>query len=171
VLLEILKKHFEANMHRHHGLNWVDIEDQLKQKSENLWSLKQMEETGEEPDIVSFGSKSSEIIFYDCAVETPKGRRSLCYDRAALDARKEHKPISNAVDEAEVMGVELLTEEQYKQLQSIEHFDLKTSSWVKTPDDIRVKGGAIFVIVVMDEFSLITMVLNLIIQLEDFVVC
>lgn len=92
MLLEILKKHFEANMHRHHGLNWVDIEDQLKQKSEKLWSLKQMEETGEEPDIVSFGSKSSETIFYDCAVETPKGRRSLCYDRAALDARKNISP-------------------------------------------------------------------------------
>lgn len=92
VLLEILKKRFEANMHRHHGLNWVDIEDQLKQKSEKLWSLKQMEETGEEPDIVSFGSKSSETIFYDCAVETPKGRRSLCYDRAALDARKNISP-------------------------------------------------------------------------------
>ena len=171
VLFEILKKRFEANMHRHHGFNWVDIEEQLKQQPEKLWSLNQMEETGGEPDIISFDSKLSEIIFYDCAVETPKGRRSLCYDRAALDARKEHKPISNAVDEAEVMGVELLTEEQYKQLQSIEHFDLKTSSWVKTPDDIRVKGGAIFVIVVMDEFSLITMVLNLIIQLEDFVVC
>lgn len=171
VLLGILKKRFEANMHRHHGLNWVDIEEQLKQQPEKLWSLNQMEETGGEPDIISFDSKLSEIIFYDCAVETPKGRRSLCYDRAALDARKEHKPISNAVDEAEVMGVELLTEEQYKQLQSIEHFDLKTSSWVKTLDDIRVKGGAIFVIVVMDEFSLITMVLNLIIQLEDFVVC
>lgn len=92
MLLEILKKHFEANMHRHHGLNWVDIEDQLKQKSENLWSLKQMEETCEEPDIVSFGSKSSETIFYDCAVETPKGRRRLCYDRAALDARKNISP-------------------------------------------------------------------------------
>lgn len=92
VLLEILKKRFEANMHRHHGLNWVDIEDQLKQKSEKLWSLKQMKETGEEPDIVSFGSKSSETIFYDCAVETPKGRRSLCYDRAALDARKNISP-------------------------------------------------------------------------------
>ena len=92
VLLEILKKRFEANMHRHHGLNWVDIEDQLKQKSEKLWSLKQMEETGEKPDIMSFGSKSSETIFYDCAVETPKGRRSLCYDRAALDARKNISP-------------------------------------------------------------------------------
>ncbi len=171
LLLEKLKIRFENNMDRHLNLSWYQLEERLKQVPDKLWSLHQMEETGGEPDIISFDSKLSEIIFYDCAVETPKGRRSLCYDRAALDARKEHKPISNAVDEAEVMGVELLTEEQYKQLQSIEHFDLKTSSWVKTPDDIRVKGGAIFVIVVMDEFSLITMVLNLIIQLEDFVVC
>lgn len=144
VLLEILKKRFEANMHRHHGLNWVDIEDQLKQKPEKLWVLNQMEETGGEPDIVSFDSKSSEIVFYDCAVETPKGRRSLCYDRAALDARKEHKPENNAVEVAEAIGIELLTEEQYRQLQSIEHFDLKTSSWVQTPVDIRKLGGAIF---------------------------
>nr|WP_314369853.1 DUF4256 domain-containing protein [uncultured Acinetobacter sp.] len=144
MLFEILKKRFEENMHRHQALNWVDIEDQLKQKPEKLWSLNQMEETGGEPDIVSFNSKSSEIIFYDCAVETPKGRRSLCYDRAALDARKEHKPENNALEVAEAMGIELLTEEQYKQLQSVEHFDLKTSSWVKTPGDVRKLGGAIF---------------------------
>lgn len=144
MLFEILKKRFEENMHRHQALNWVDIEDQLKQKPEKLWSLNQMEETGGEPDIVSFNSKSSEIIFYDCAVETPKGRRSLCYDRAALDARKEHKPENNALEVAEAMGIELLTEEQYKQLQSVEHFDLKTSSWVKTPEDVRKLGGAIF---------------------------
>ena len=171
LLLEKLKIRFENNMDRHLNLSWYQVEERLKQVPDKLWSLHQMEETGGEPDIVSIYSDSSEIIFYDCSLESPKGRRSLCYDREALNSRKEHKPISNAVDEAEVMGVELLTEEQYKQLQSIEHFDLKTSSWVKTPDDIRVKGGAIFVIVVMDEFSLITMVLNLIIQLEDFVVC
>ncbi|ENX36760.1 hypothetical protein F889_00010 [Acinetobacter colistiniresistens] len=143
-LLDGLKKRFEKNMHRHKGLNWADIEDRLQQQPEKLWSLNQMEETGGEPDVVSFDSKSSEIIFYDCAVETPKGRRSLCYDRAALDARKEHKPENNAVEVAEVLGVELLTEEQYKQLQSVEHFDLKTSSWVKTPEDVRKLGGAIF---------------------------
>ncbi|MCH7303588.1 DUF4256 domain-containing protein [Acinetobacter sp. NIPH1876] len=144
VLFEILKKRFEANMHRHQGLSWVDIEEQLKQQPEKLWVLNQMEETGGEPDIVSLDSEPSEIIFYDCAVETPKGRRSLCYDRAALDARKEHKPENNAVDVAEAMGIELLTEEQYRQLQSIEHFDLKTSSWVRTPEDVRKLGGAIF---------------------------
>ncbi|MCH7378883.1 MULTISPECIES: DUF4256 domain-containing protein [Acinetobacter] len=144
VLFEILKKRFEANMHRHHEVNWGDIEEQLKQQPEKLWVLNQMEETGGEPDIVSLDSEPSEIIFYDCAVETPKGRRSLCYDRAALDARKEHKPENNAVDVAEAMGIELLTEEQYRQLQSIEHFDLKTSSWVRTPEDVRKLGGAIF---------------------------
>lgn len=144
VLFEILKKRFETNMHRHQGVNWVDIEDKLKQKPEKLWVLNQMEETGGEPDIVSLDSEPSEIIFYDCAVETPKGRRSLCYDRAALDARKEHKPENNAVDVAEAMGIELLAEEQYKQLQLVEHFDLKTSSWVKTPEDVRALGGAIF---------------------------
>ncbi|USA53135.1 DUF4256 domain-containing protein [Acinetobacter sp. C32I] len=144
VLFEILKKRFEANMHRHQGLNWVDIEEQLKQFPEKLWVLNQMEETGGEPDIIVLDVKSSEMIFYDCAVETPKGRRSLCYDRAALDARKEHKPENNAVDVAEAIGIEMLTEEQYRQLQSVEHFDLKTSSWVKTPEDVRKLGGAIF---------------------------
>lgn len=144
VLFEILKKRFEANMHRHQGLSWPDIEEQLKQQPEKLWVLNQMEETGGEPDMVSFDSKSSEIVFYDCAVETPKGRRSLCYDRAALDARKEHKPENNAVDVAEAIGIEMLTEEQYRQLQSVEHFDLKTSSWVKTPEDVRKLDGAIF---------------------------
>ena len=126
-LLDGLKKRFQKNMHRHKDLNWADIEDRLQQQPEKLWSLNQMEDTGGEPDVVSFDSKSSEIAFYDCAVETPKGRRSLCYDRAALDARKEHKPENNAVEVAEVIGIELLTEEQYKQLQSVEHFDLKTS--------------------------------------------
>ncbi|MCH7387147.1 DUF4256 domain-containing protein [Acinetobacter modestus] len=144
VLLDILKKRFEKSMHRHKGLNWADIEDRLQQQPEKLWSLNQMEETGGEPDVVSFDGKASEIVFYDCAVETPKGRRSLCYDRAALDARKEYKPENNAIEVAEAMGIALLTEEQYKQLQSIEHFDLKTSSWVKTPEDVRKLGGAIF---------------------------
>ena len=144
VLLDLLNKRFEKNMHRHKGLNWADIEDRLQQQPEKLWSLNQMEETGGEPDMVSLDSESSETIFYDCAAETPKGRRSLCYDRAALDARKEHKPENNAIEVAEAMGIELLTEEQYRQLQSVEHFDLKTSSWVKTPEDVRKLGGAIF---------------------------
>ncbi len=143
-LLDILKQRFEQNMHRHKDLNWADIEDRLQQQPEKLWSLHQMEETGGEPDIIVLDAKSQEIFFYDCTVETPKGRRSLCYDRAALDARKEHKPANNAVDVAEAMGIELLTEEQYKQLQLFGHFDLKTSSWVKTPEDVRALGGAIF---------------------------
>ncbi|WP_109439815.1 DUF4256 domain-containing protein [Acinetobacter haemolyticus] len=143
-LLDILKQRFEQNMHRHKNLSWSDIEDRLEQQPEKLWSLHQMEETGGEPDIILLDAKSSEIIFYDCSVESPKGRRSLCYDKAALDARKEHKPENNAVDVAEAMGIELLTEEQYKQLQAVEHFDLKTSSWVKTPVDVRALGGAIF---------------------------
>lgn len=143
-LLEILKMRFEKNMHRHKDLNWSDIEDRLQQKPEKLFSLNQMEDTGGEPDVVSLDSKSSEIIFYDCVVETPKGRRSLCYDRAALDARKEHKPENNAVEVAEAIGIELLTEEEYRQLQFVEHFDLKTSSWVKTPEEVRKLGGAIF---------------------------
>lgn len=143
-LFDILKQRFEQNMHRHKDLNWADIEDRLQQQPEKLWSLYKMEETGGEPDILVLDAKSPKIIFYDCAVETPKGRRSLCYDRAALDARKEHKPVNNAVDVAEAMGVELLTEEQYRQLQAMEDFDLKTSSWVKTPEDVRALGGAIF---------------------------
>ncbi|EXB25300.1 hypothetical protein J537_2705 [Acinetobacter baumannii 1437282] len=143
-LFDILKQRFEQNMHRHKDLNWADIEGRLQQQPEKLWSLHQMEETGGEPDIIVLDAQSLEIVFYDCVVETPKGRRSLCYDRAALDARKEHKPDNNAIDVAEAMGVELLTEEQYRQLQAIEHFDLKTSSWVKTPEDVRALGGAIF---------------------------
>ena len=144
VLLDKLKIRFENNMHRHLNLSWYQVEERLKQVPDKLWSLHQMEEIGGEPDVVSIDSDSSEIIFYDCSLESPKGRRSLCYDREALNSRNEHKPISDAVNEAEVMGVELLIDEQYKQLQSIEHFDLKTSSWVKTPENIRILGGAIF---------------------------
>jgi hypothetical protein len=143
-LLDILKNRFEQNMQRHQGLVWSDIEDQLRHQPEKLWSLDQMEVTGGEPDVVVTDADSSEIIFYDCSIETPKGRRSLCYDRAALDARKEHKPKNNAIDVVETMGAELLTEAQYRQFQEIENFDLKTSSWVKTPEDVRTLGGAIF---------------------------
>jgi len=143
-LLDILKNRFEQNMQRHQGLVWSDIEDQLRHQPEKLWSLDQMEVTGGEPDVVVIDADSSEIIFYDCSIETPKGRRSLCYDRTALDARKEHKPKNNAIDVVETMGVELLTEAQYRQFQEIENFDLKTSSWVKTPEDVRTLGGAIF---------------------------
>ncbi|MGV2528189.1 UNVERIFIED_CONTAM: DUF4256 domain-containing protein, partial [Bacillus thuringiensis] len=135
LLLEKLKIRFENNMHRHLNLSWYQVEERLKQVPNKLWSLHQMEETGGEPDVVSIYSDSSDIIFYDCSLESPKGRRNLCYDREALNSRKEHKPISDAVNEAKVMGVELLTEEQYKQLQSIENFNLKTSSWVKTPEN------------------------------------
>ncbi len=143
-LLIILKKRFEQNMHRHQGADWVEVENRLKQQPEKLWSLNQMEDTGGEPDVVILDTKSKDIVFCDFAVEAPKGRRSLCYDRKALESRKEHKPESNAIDIAEMIGIELLTEEQYKELQSLEHFDLKTSSWVKTPEDIRALGGAIF---------------------------
>lgn len=143
-LLDILKNRFERNMQRHQGLVWSDVENQLKYQLEKLWSLDQMEVTGGEPDVVVIDADSAEIIFYDCSIETPKGRRSLCYDRAALDARKEHKPKNNAIDVVETMGVELLTEAQYRQFQEIENFDLKTSSWVKTPEDVRILGGAIF---------------------------
>lgn len=144
VLLKTLKKRFEQNMHRHQGLNWVDVEVQLKQQPEKLWSLSQMEETGGEPDVVLTGKQESGIVFYDCVVETPKGRRSLCYDREALNARKENKPSDNVIDVAQTMGVQLLTEQQYRYLQTILDFDLKTSSWIKTPETIRQQGGALF---------------------------
>ena len=144
VLLKTLNKRFEQNMHRHQNLNWVEIEAQLKQQPEKLWSLSLMEDTGGEPDVVLFEAGNTEIVFYDCAHETPKGRRSLCYDREALDARKENKPLANVIDIAQSMGVQLLTEQQYRYLQTIFNFDLKTSSWVETPEAIRKQGGALF---------------------------
>lgn len=143
-LLNVLKARFEKNMDRHKGLKWEKIQERLEASPEKLWSLDMMEETGGEPDVVGFDKKTDEFIFYDCSAESPKGRRSLCYDRKALDSRKEHKPKNSAIDMAEEMGVEILTEAQYRELQQLGKFDLKTSSWVATPADIRKLGGAVF---------------------------
>jgi hypothetical protein len=143
-LLKTLKARFEENMNRHQGLDWTNVQTRLEANPEKLWSLHQMERTGGEPDVLGHDKESGEYIFYDCSAESPKGRRSLCYDRKALAARKEHKPKNSAMDMAAAMGVELLTEEQYRELQKIGDFDTKTSSWVKTPAEIRKLGGAIF---------------------------
>jgi Protein of unknown function (DUF4256) len=143
-LLRILKARFEENRNRHKGLEWAKVLAKLEANSEKLWSLHEMERTGGEPDVVAYDKKTGEYIFCDCSVESPKGRRSLCYDREALESRKEHKPKDNAVDMAAFMGIELLTEEQYRELQKLGDFDTKTSSWVKTPSAIRKLGGALF---------------------------
>ncbi len=143
-LLTALKTRFENNIGRHKGLEWSKVKAKLEANSEKLWSLNEMERTGGEPDVVGFDKKTGEYVFYDCSVESPKDRRSVCYDREALDARKENKPKNSAVDMATAMGVELLTEQQYRELQKLGNFDLKTSSWVKTPADIRKLGGALF---------------------------
>lgn len=143
-LLKTLKARFEKNMKRHKGIEWAKVQAKLEANNEKLWSLNEMEATGGEPDIVSFDKKAGEYIFYDCSEESPKGRRSLCYDRTALDSRKEHKPKNSAVDMANEMGIELLNEEEYHALQELGEFDTKTSSWVKTPDKIRKLGGAVF---------------------------
>jgi hypothetical protein len=143
-LLRALKARFEKNMNRHKGLEWAKIQAKLEANTEKLWPLNEMERTGGEPDVVGHDKKTGEYIFYDCSEESPKGRRSVCYDREALEARKEHKPKDNAIDMAAAMGIELLTEEQYRELQKLGNFDAKTSSWVKTPSDIRKLGGAIF---------------------------
>jgi len=143
-LFQTLKARFEANMNRHEGLEWGKIQTKLEAQPEKLRSLNEMEETGGEPDVVSYHQEQDEYIFFDCSAESPKGRRSACYDRAALEARKKNKPENNAMDMAAAMGVELLTEEQYRALQKLGDFDQKTSSWVLTPADIRERGGAIF---------------------------
>ncbi len=143
-LLKAVKARFEKNMKRHKGLEWAKVEAKLEARSEKLWSLNEMETTGGEPDVVGYDKKTGEYIVYDCSAESPKGRRSVCYDGQALESRKEHKPKNSAVDMAAAMGVELLTEEQYRGLQGLGEFDTKTSSWVQTPDDIRELGGAIF---------------------------
>jgi len=143
-LLDTLKERFEENMSRHKGIKWADVVSKLEANPGKLWSLSEMERTGGEPDIVGFDKKSGEYIFYDCSPESPKGRRSLCYDRKAWESRKEHKPEGNAVDAAAAMGVELLTEEETRELQKLGNFDTKSSSWIKTPDDFRDEGGALF---------------------------
>jgi len=143
-LLRVLKARFENNMNRHKGLEWAKVQAKLQANAEKLWSLNEMERTGGEPDVVGHDKKTGAYIFYDCSAESPKGRRSVCYDREALESRKEHKPEDNAIDMATAMGVELLTEEQYRELQKLGNFDTKTSSWVKTSSDIRELGGALF---------------------------
>jgi hypothetical protein len=143
-LLKTLKVRFEKNKNRHKGIDWTKLQAKLEKSNQKLWSLNEMERTGGEPDVVSLDKKTGEYIFYDCSAESPNGRRSLCYDREALESRKEHKPKDSAVNMATAMGIELLTEEQYRELQKLGNFDLKTSSWVKTPPEIRKLGGAIF---------------------------
>jgi hypothetical protein len=143
-LLKTLKARFEKNMNRHKGLDWAKVQARLEANPQKLRSLNEMETTGGEPDVVGHDEKSGEYIFYDCSAESPKGRRSICYDHEALEARKENKPKDSAVNMAATMGIELLTEEQYRELQKLGNFDLKTSSWVKTPPEIRKLGGALF---------------------------
>ena len=143
-LLSVSETRFEKNMKRHKGLEWAKVQAKLEANAEKLWSLNEMERTGGEPDVVGHDKKTGEYIFYDCSAESPKGRRSICYDRRAQESRKEHKPENNAIDMAAAMGIELLAEEQYRELQKLGNFDAKTSSWVKTPSDIRKLGGAIF---------------------------
>ena len=144
VLLKILKTRFEKNMNRHAGLEWTNVKAKLEENPNKMWSLNEMEETDGEPDVVSFDKKTGEYIFFDCAPESPKGRRSLCYDRQAWESRKEYKPKSSALEVATEMGIKILTEEEYRELQKLGKFDSKTSSWIATPTDIREKGGALF---------------------------
>jgi Protein of unknown function (DUF4256) len=143
-LLNTIKARFEKNMNRHKGLEWTKVQAKLEAHPEKLWSLSEMERTGGEPDVVGHDKKTGEYLFYDCSAESPKGRRSVCYDREALESRKEHKPENNAMDMAAAMGIELLSEEQYRALQKLGEFDTKTSSWLKAPSEIRKLGGAIF---------------------------
>ena len=143
-LLKTLKARFEKNMIRHKGLEWSKVQEKLTASPEKLWILNDMEITGGEPDVVGYDKRTGEFLFYDCSAESPKERRSLCYDREALDSRKEHQPVDSALDMAAAMGIDLLTEEQYRELQQLGNYDTKTSSWVKTPDAIRALGGAIF---------------------------
>jgi hypothetical protein len=143
-LLNGLKARFEKNMNRHENFEWAEVQAKLEADDEKLWSLNEMERTGGEPDVIGFNKKKDAYMFCDCSAESPKGRRSVCYDREALESRKKHKPENSAIDMAASMGIELLTEEQYRSLQKLEQFDKKTSSWVQTPDDIRKLGGALF---------------------------
>ncbi|MFC2046061.1 DUF4256 domain-containing protein [Chloroflexota bacterium] len=143
-LLRALKARFEKNMNRHEGLEWAKVQAKLEANTEKLWTLNEMERTGGEPDVVGHDRKTGEYVFYDCSAQSPQGRRSVCYDREALEARKKFKPEDSAIDMAAAMGIELLTEEQYRELQRLGNLDTKTSSWVKTPSDIRKLGGALF---------------------------
>ena len=143
-LLKTLKTRFEKNMHRHKGIEWSKVQARLEAHTEKLWSLNEMENTGGEPDVAGYDNKTGEFVFFDCSAESPKERRSVCYDREGLESRKEHRPANNAVDMAAAIGIELLTEEQYRELQKLGTFDIKTSSWVKTPPGIRDLGGALF---------------------------
>jgi hypothetical protein len=143
-LLKILKARFENNMKRHEGFEWTEVQAKLEANAGKLWSLNAMEATGGEPDVVGYDKETGEYVFIDCSAESPKGRRSICYDREALESRKEHRPENSAADMAAAMGIELLTEEQYRELQKLGEFDTKTSSWIKTPDNIRTLGGALF---------------------------
>ena len=143
-LISFLKARFESNMNRHAGREWVKVQAKLEANPDKLWSLHEMERTGGEPDVVGYDQKTDEYIFYDCSPESPAGRRNLCYDREAQESRKANKPVINAMDMAAAMGIELLTEEQYRALQKLGNFDTRTSSWLKTPDDIRKLGGALF---------------------------
>ncbi len=143
-LLKILKARFEKNLNRHENIEWNELQAKLETNTEKLWSLNEMERTGGEPDVIGYDEKTHEYIFCDCSAESPAGRRSLCYDYEALESRKEHKPVTSAIDMAAAIGIEILTEEQYRELQKFGKFDSKTSSWIITPDDIRKLGGAIF---------------------------
>lgn len=143
-LLKVLKARFEKNVNRHKDLEWAKVQARLEANPKKLWSLNEMERTGGEPDVVGFDKQTGEFLFFDCSAETPKDRRNICYDRAALDARREYKPKDSAMDMAAAMGIEILTEEQYQELQKLGNFDIKTSSWLITPEEIRKHGGAIF---------------------------
>ena len=143
-LLRVLQARFEQNINRHEGFAWAGVQAKLEANAEKLWSLSEMERTGGEPDVIGYDKMTGEYIFYDCSAESPLGRRNVCYDRAGLESRKEHKPENSAIEMAAAMGIELLTEEQYRELQLLGNFDTKTSSWVKTPAEIRKLGGALF---------------------------
>ena len=143
-LLSVLKARFEKNKNRHKDIEWAKVQAKLKANTDKLWSLNEMEKTGGEPDVIGYDKRTNEFIFYDCSAESPNGRRSICYDRQALDSRKEHKPKTSALDMASAIGIEILTEEEYRTLQQLCNFDTKTSSWIKTPYEIRKLGGAIF---------------------------